>query len=129
MTNTTMAAILQILLCLLLDITTGNLAEILCMNKDVSLPLDEVELLSLAQLVWSRTGDSRCSVLAVKVRRRFLACWTCPCNMQYLCSHRQHAGQTLLQPVLMQAHVLNMRRVLLACQSVRMPMPAGSATM
>ena len=74
MTNTMMAATLQILLCLSLDITASNLAGILCMNKDVSLPLEEVELLSLAQLVWSRTGDSQCSVLAVKVRLSLLAC-------------------------------------------------------
>ena len=74
MTNTIMAAILQILLCLLLDITASNLAGILCMDKDVSLPLEQVELLSLAQLVWSRTGDSQCSVLAVKVWLSLLAC-------------------------------------------------------
>ena len=81
MANTMMAAILQILLCLLLDITAGNLAGMLCMSKDVSLPLEEAELLSLAQLVWSRTGDSQCSVLAVKVWLSLLARWTRLCNM------------------------------------------------
>ena len=81
MTDTVMAATLQILLCLSLDITAGNLAGILCMNKAVSLPLEEIELLSLAQLVWSRTGDSHCSVLAVKVQLGLLAYQTCLCNL------------------------------------------------
>ena len=111
MTNTMMAAILQILLCLSLDITASNLAGIFCMNKDVSLPLEEVELLSLAQLVWSRTGDGQCSVLAIKVRLSLLACWTCLCNLRCSCSDRQHAGQTPLQAVLMQGPVLNSRSI------------------
>ena len=129
MTNTMMAAILQILLCLSLDITASNLAGILCMNKDVSLPLEEAELLSLAQLVWSRSGDSQCSALAVKVRLSLLACWTWLCNLHCSCSDHQHASQTLLHAVSMQGHTLSLRRVLLTSQSDRLPMLAGGATM
>ncbi len=61
------AAILQILLCLSLDITAPDLAGLLDMPRDAFLPLQAAQLLSVTQLVWSRTGDSQCSLLAIKV--------------------------------------------------------------
>ena len=61
------AAILQILLCLSLDITAPDLAVLLDLPKDTFLPLQAAQLLSVAQLVWSRTGGSQCSLLAIQV--------------------------------------------------------------
>ena len=67
MTETAYAATLQILLCLSLDIRAADLAGLLEMTTDASLPLHKTRLLSVTQLVWSRTGNSLCSVLAIKV--------------------------------------------------------------
>ena len=61
------ASILQILLCLSLGITATDLAGLLDMPKDAFLPLQAAQLLPVTQLVWSRTGDSQCSLLAIKV--------------------------------------------------------------
>ncbi len=76
MLETAYSAILQILLCLSLDIRAADLAGLLDLTLDASLPLHKAQLLSVTQLVWSRTGSSLCSVLAIKVDRIFV---TCPC--------------------------------------------------
>ena len=67
------AAVLQILLCLSLDITAPDLAGLLDLPKDAFLPLQAAQLLSLTQLVWSHTGASQCSLLAVMVSNPFPA--------------------------------------------------------
>lgn len=61
------AATLQILLCLALSIASPDLAALLDMPEDAFLPLQAAQLLSVTQLVWSRTGDSQCSLLAIRV--------------------------------------------------------------
>ena len=60
-------ATLQILLCLALSVTAPDLAGLLDVPVDTFLPLQAAQLLSVTQLVWSRTGDSQCSLLAIRV--------------------------------------------------------------
>ncbi len=67
------AAILQILLCFSIDIRGPDLAGLLDLPKDAFLPLQAAQLLSVTQLVWSHTGDSQCSLLAVMVSSSFPA--------------------------------------------------------
>lgn len=73
--DTAAGAVLQLLLCLSLDITSLDLAGLLGNPHDNFLPLEAAQLLSLTQLVWSRIGDSQQSTLAIKVCHHAQAGW------------------------------------------------------
>lgn len=69
------AAILQILLCLSLNTAAPGLAGMLDLPKESCLPLGKANLMSMAHLVWSHTGDSQCTILAIKV---IFSCFSLP---------------------------------------------------
>lgn len=83
--ETAAAAVLQLLLCLSLDITGLDLAGVLGIPHDSFLPLEAARLLSLTQLMWNRTGDGQQSTLAIKVCHHAQAGWGAV--VTFLCKH------------------------------------------